>query len=72
MVGCVGYPVPRSLPPQTLTHTVKRPSPSSQIEAAIDVARRLVDAKEMAATPHCQLSPTSVDLGVLGYNEAKV
>ncbi|KAL6770923.1 hypothetical protein ACKKBF_B33235 [Auxenochlorella protothecoides x Auxenochlorella symbiontica] len=42
-----------------------------EIEAAIDVARRLVDAKEMAATPHCQLSPTSVDLGVLGYNEAK-
>eukprot|EP00887_Chlorella_sp_A99_P001580 scaffold8.g1580.t1 len=38
-----------------------------QIGATVDAARQVVDAREMAATPHCQLAPTSLDVGLLTY-----
>lgn len=31
-----------------------------QIEASLEVARRVADAQEMASTPHCTLTPTQV------------
>ncbi len=34
------------------------------------MARRVADAREMAAVPHCAAQPTSLDLGVLEFGQA--
>ena len=43
--------------------------PCLQVEAALETARRVADAKEMAAVPHCSAEPTSLDVGTLEYGE---
>lgn len=43
-----------------------------QVEAAVEVARKIVDAHENSACPCCALEPKHIDLGVLGYAEEKI
>ncbi len=39
--------------------------------AAVDAARRAVDAREMAAIPRCDLHPLTVDLGDVMFAQDK-
>ncbi|KAL0027397.1 hypothetical protein WJX79_008379 [Trebouxia sp. C0005] len=41
------------------------------VEAAVDTARRTVDAREMAAMPRCELEPTSAEVGEAFYGQEK-
>lgn len=41
------------------------------VEAAVDTARRTVDAREMAAMPRCELEPTSAEIGEAFYSREK-
>lgn len=41
------------------------------VDAAIEEARRVVDAQEMADMPHCQLDPVVTDAGLLHFCERK-
>ncbi|KAL3153090.1 Heat shock 70 kDa protein A [Trebouxia sp. C0009 RCD-2024] len=41
------------------------------VEAAVDTARRTVDAREMAAMPRCELEPTSAEIGEAFYGQEK-
>lgn len=38
-----------------------------RVDAAVDAARRIVDAREMEARPKCELEPTNVDAGTCLY-----
>lgn len=41
------------------------------VDAAIEEARRVVDAQEMADMPHCQLDPVITDAGILHFCDRK-
>ena len=41
------------------------------VDAAIEEARRVVDASEMAAMPHCQLEPVVTDAGAVHFCSPK-
>lgn len=40
-----------------------------RVEAAVEAARRRVDAAEMAAMPRCELEPSTADFGTLHYGQ---
>lgn len=42
-----------------------------KVEAAVDAARRVVDSREMASMPRCELEPTSADMGNVFYATRK-
>ena len=37
------------------------------MEAGVEEARKVVDASEMAAMPHCQLDPVGADAGTVYF-----
>lgn len=42
-----------------------------RVAAAVEAARRTVDAREMAAMPRCQLDPLTVDFGDVMFGQEK-
>ena len=41
------------------------------MEAGVEEARKVVDASEMAAMPHCQLDPVGADAGTVYFCQPK-